>query len=452
MINRMLLCFTFAILLLSPNAGFAQGRAAERERLRAVMAPGADPELFRRELDAYLDELREVSALYQELDRSLRAPARLQTDPAEQLLEARRRLPELTAEELATLRAGFARSPYWRELPRVLESFLEPDFRQRLRARAGAEAPVARAIPDNCTDARNANISLTDVSIAKGVELAAAAVMEGFPTDGLTIAARIAPVAVWAAAAGVTLSLEQLNAILDSCDGNDFITRTDGNLDVKVSTRASQTTAAAIQTRVDANLDAMVSTRATQTSVNNVQTGVNTAITNIAALQGTANSTQAEVVAIRQKVDANLDVKVSSRATQTSVNTLQGTANTINTKVDLALEKLDALARQLQAFQDENLRLQIELNLQLGPRYNTTQFQLPQAQGGHLERVRDIVADTIAKSRDAGLPVNPGAISQAQEALNTGNTYFAAKAFKDAFASYRTAYLLLAVVTGNRQP
>lgn len=432
-----------------------QGRtkpAIDRAQLQALMSSQADPELFRRELSVYLNELMEVALLYQEIDRSTRVLSQAGFDLVGQVAEAQRRLPEMTTEEIVAMRAGYARHPYWRELPAALGSFINQETKQKIASRLSARDNVSGAlIADSCTDATNANISLTDVSIAKGVELAANAVMEGFPTDGFTILGRLAPIAAWAVAAGVALSLEQLNSILDNCQTGEHQTKVETNLDVMVSTRADQTTANQIKTHVTTNLDVKSSTLSTQVSVNQVQTGVTELIAKGNQLQGTANTTLAEVNAIRQKVDTNLDEKVSTRASQQSVNTLQSTANTINTKVDQALLKLDALAAQVTKFQAENLQLQIELNLQLGPRYHQVLFQLPQSQGGYLEEVRRIVNESIAKCKAAG-QMNPGSIEQAENYLRAGDAYRTAGNYKEAFTSYRTAYLLISAVASTRQP
>jgi hypothetical protein len=182
--------------------------------------------------------------------------------------------------------------------------------------------------------------------------------------------------------------------------------------------------------------------------VNDVKTAVD-------GLARTAGDTATDVKTILGRVDAT----VSSRATQTSVNTLQSTSNLINGKVDTALtqlqralDRLDALSQQVAAFQDENLILQIELNLLGGPRYNNVKFQLPKAQGGYLEKVRDVVDSRINETVAAGLVSSADTLAQARNSWNTGVRFISLGSYKDAYASFRTAYLLLSVVPGNRQP
>lgn len=446
MIKRTLLTLTVICLLalLAAPSLLAQetlGRLRERnlenarnrERLRQVMSPAADVELFRRELADYLKEVEEAVRPVVDNNLTRDAVARSGLDPLGQLAEAQKKLQELSPDELSALRTGYARSAVWRDLPRVLGSVINAETRQRWMAQSAAREQrsvnVKSGIPDNCNDAKNANITLTDLSIAKAAEIAADAVMEGFPTDGLTIAARIAPIAVKAAAAGVVLSLETLNGILDNCLGDEF------------------------EAGVNAKLDDTVTSRASQTSVNEIKAGVT-------ALQGSADETKAIVTAIKMTVDDRLDVKVSSRASQASVNTLQTTANIINNKVDILTNKVDVLTgkvdtltAKLDAFQAQTVRFFIETNLLQEPRYNLAQLQTPQAKGGLLEQVRAIAADTIQKMKNSGLPVTPGSsVTLAEQSLAIGDQLFNSGAFKDAYSFYRQAYLHVSIVPNIKLP
>lgn len=101
------------------------------------------------------------------------------------------------------------------------------------------------------------------------------------------------------------------------------------------------------------------------------------------------------------------------------------------------------LGEAIAAIQQQNLRLHIERNLGTGPDPTLNRialFQLPQGVGGHLETVRGILADTIAKQQAANVPINPFV----QTEINAGDLSFVTGNFKQAYDHYRTAYLGLA--------
>jgi hypothetical protein len=88
------------------------------------------------------------------------------------------------------------------------------------------------------------------------------------------------------------------------------------------------------------------------------------------------------------------------------------------------------------ALYNQKLRLKIEANLQ-----NTASpmgvFELPSGLGGYLEIVRAIVADTMAKMTAVNQNSNASAANQA---LATGDNYFAQKSYKSAYKQYQAAY------------
>jgi hypothetical protein len=166
----------------------------------------------------------------------------------------------------------------------------------------------------------------------------------------------------------------------------------------------------------------------------------------VGALADEVATIKVAVENIRTVVNERLDVAVSTRASQTSVNNVQNTVNIVNAKVD-------DLADKLMKFQRDALRSAIEAALVEGNRYNVTWYQTPRAAGGHLELVREIVEETINEAVKAGRPDSPGSsINEAQDWLARGDALYAAKAYKDAYESYRTAYLHLSIVPGNHRP
>lgn len=151
-----------------------------------------------------------------------------------------------------------------------------------------------------------------------------------------------------------------------------------------------------------------------------------------------------------------LDVSVSTRVSQTSMDGIQSTVvlaasdvSDLGSEVGVAqvqINGLDATADTLldhQAeqsaflldFQDLAVRLRIEEALTFSGGDRISLFQLPATVGGFLERVREIVTETVDNRELAGENV-----SRAEGDLFLGDEDFAAGAFKQAFGHYRDAY------------
>ena len=407
----------------------------DQARIHRVMDSSTSVEEFRQEYAVYLSELEQVMNGFFESPYARRIIDRSGLKPMEQLALAKQKLAELNEQELTGLKNALLKSPSWREMPRHLDAMLKPEVQTALRGLSaspeGDNLPGG-ITPDVCNNAftdapanRNPRVSNSDISINRALLLAAQAVVDSLPDDFLSVAGKVVAVVARTVIEAVLLPLETLKAISDDCGGRDF----------ENSVADSFTTT-----------NAKIDTRASQTSVNTLQTTANTISNNVTSLQATAGQTQAAV----NEINAKVDVKVSTRATMAQVNTLQGTANLINTKTDTVLTRLDEIEALIRAFQAENLRLQIELNLLQGPRYNLAQFQTPASAGGKLELVRTIVDDTIKKGAMAGVP--QAVIDQANRELATGDAHHAAKGYKDAYAHFRTAYLLIATNPAMRQP
>jgi hypothetical protein len=507
--------------------GPGSNRVTGREHIRRTVDDSSDLEDLRRELTAFLQEMEEAARPI--VDNQMTRPTIAQSglDPLERLTDARRRVTDLTHDHLSALRAALTRNPGWRELPLVINSLLTPEVRQKLLAQSlngGTENNHSHS--EACQAARLIGVTLTEISIARAAALSARITMEGLPTDGPTLAARLAPVAAWSAAEGVLMSLESLNALADSCDAADSQNGVNGRLDVSVSTRASQSSvdnlnsrltdqmsaarvtlqgvdalqvsAASISSALSERLDVRLSTRAAQTSVDALQTAteaINSRISDRLDAKLSTRASQAGVDALQTtasnisaSLNDRLDARISTRASQAGVDALQITSNAIISKTDAlqnttnalngktdalqntasalngktdALQnttnvinsKTEALNTKLDSFQEMQLRLVIENALLQGPRYNMALLQVPEAQGGLLGRVREIAADTILKMRNSGLSTIPGsAIDQAEQALATGDNLLVNRAWKDAFAWYRQAYLHLTIVPNMRLP
>ncbi|MFN0112506.1 MAG: hypothetical protein ACKVZH_26910 [Blastocatellia bacterium] len=219
-------------------------------------------------------------------------------------------------------------------------------------------------------------------------------------------------------------------------------------------------------------------------NVNNGFTNVRQDIANLSqATINRFNAVDLSLTAINSKLNQTFDVvsTISRNTTvmidqlttlQTSVNTVNNKADTIINKADTIIGKsdtiigkvdntnnnvlvvsgkVDDLSMKLMDFQRRAFRLEIEQALVEGDRYNVTSFQMPQSAGGNLEEVRSVVAEVIDMCDKVNMP-SGSAVAQAKAELESGDIYFKAKGYKDAYDHYRAAYLHVATVIGNRRP
>lgn len=148
-------------------------------------------------------------------------------------------------------------------------------------------------------------------------------------------------------------------------------------------------------------------------------------------------------------VQARLDTRLSTRATEASLNALRssltdlsGDVAAVEAKLDFLEVKVDDLTEGmgeqqefLEAFRDLVLRLNIEENLLDNPSDVVLAFQLPMAFGGYLELVGMIVDDTIAMNEDAGEKTY-NALRELNRAINTMDAGDYARAYE----LFRRAY------------
>jgi hypothetical protein len=89
-----------------------------------------------------------------------------------------------------------------------------------------------------------------------------------------------------------------------------------------------------------------------------------------------------------------------------------------------------------------DLRLQIELNL--AAKQPLAMFQLPQANGGYVELVRDVVADAISAMLASGQTVGKASkyFEDGVAAMSLGN-------FKQAYLAFQRSYLELTAGAGG---
>jgi hypothetical protein len=350
---------------------------------------------FREDFNAYLHEMEQVGKLLQSSPRGRAAFARLGLNPSAGFDRARAEVARMTPSQLAALEEAFEAVPDWREQPGVLKKLLRRNgFSRRGTLRAAGVGP-------DCDPGPGTPLGITDFYIAAGVALGLEVAHEAIPDDVLTAALQVPAAIAWGVAAGTALTLEGLNAVEAECLDAKLEDFTRTQLDVKVSTRASQ-----------ASVDAFTQT------LNNLSTLVN----------------------------SRLDVAVSTRATQSSLDTFHNefTSNstTVNSKLDgitssldAAHDKLDSLTVVVEDQGELALRMQIESDLSEPGNHPVALFEVPASQGGYLDLTREIVVDTIAKMRAAGQGVG-GADAQ----LAAGDAARAAGDFKGAYTEYGKAY------------
>lgn len=352
-----------------------------------------DQAAFRQAFTTYLVQMQGATMKVQATPQGRAAFRSIGFKPAKSFAQARAALRTMTPEQLAVLRKSFSTSPEWRMLPVKIS---------RLASRMEAKSPYSLQItPDDCPTARAFGYTQTDIEIAADAALAADAILLVVPTDLVSLPVRLIAIIPWAVTQGVLRGFEHSYNIASACDDADHQALVTQNLDVKISTRATQVS-------------------------------VDTLIANLSALNTLVNS--------------RLDVAVSTRATQTSVNTLLTNVNNLQNSLNVfhneftanatvVNNKLDSLAITVSDQGALNLRIHIEDDLADPGNHPLALFEVPEANGGHLNLVRSIVADTIAKMQATGQGVG-----NAQAFVAAGDAAKSAGDYKGAYANYGKAY------------
>lgn len=116
----------------------------------------------------------------------------------------------------------------------------------------------------------------------------------------------------------------------------------------------------------------------------------------------------------------------------------------LSSRADQIDGELDAQAQFLRDFQAEVLRLEIEAQLASRDQGIPARFMLPQALGGLLEEVRQVVATAIANTLAAGERV-----LNAEDFFAEADARLAEGAFEDAYEGYGRAYRQAVQVSGR---
>jgi hypothetical protein len=361
-----------------------------KDRLSRALEPDSDVESFRHELSDYLSDWEETIRLFNSVPVIARKWEAAGFKPIEALGEVKLRLAQLSYSDLLQLRAAYAKTPGWREVPRTIGSrVVKPELRELVRARDAAsksEAGIAPAVlADDCATALGAGITNTDISILEAAVLTAESVMELLPTDGLTIVAREIPTGLWITARGLLLAAQTFKNIADDCSDDTFQTEikqqlTDTKNDIVNNDNTNKTT---IVNNDNANKTEIINNdNANKTTIINNNNANKTEIIN----NDNANATILRDLLLRTQIEADLSAPDSA--------------------VPVAL-------------------------------FVTPSTQCagaaPVNQCGLLDFVRQIVVQTI--SRLAG-----SSAAQANAFLSKGDQYKAAGNYKAAYQEYRKAY------------
>lgn len=434
---------TLALLLQMGFAGaaFANNSTRQNQALLKTVAvePGPDAptkaeiDQFKADLKKQLEDLETVTdiTLESEFGRDLVESAGL--DPKGALKKAIESVPGLTDEEVVQLKNAYEKNnPNWKESGQKLKNLYTDGVKERLKglpARPGRQKNKTASLrfsltsdqamaaffnpkgpgkfdlrkysqrlsafaknsavlmvmpgvdPQTCNPGPGTPLGIKDVYIAKGVALALMGIMEGFPTDALTIAARVAPIVAYIAAEAAVLVLEGLNEVESECEDAKF---------------QDDTT----------------------TKLNSLQTSV-------AAIIPNDNQNKADILSELNKNTTLITTKIGDSATAIMANDNLNKAQIITNDNQNKNELRDLI-----------LRSQIEADLaQADGSAPVALYATPTAQGGYLDLVRAIVAQTITRILAAG-----GSVGLAQTLFSRADAYKTAGDFKTAYDQYRKAY------------
>ena len=158
---------------------------------------------------------------------------------------------------------------------------------------------------------------------------------------------------------------------------------------------------------------------------------------------GAVRGTGSTLVDLEAEVSGPLITTLGTLSSDVATGeTLQSTRDLLDDRIDRTLEQIDAATRDLSAdaqrrerFQNDLRVLEIERALSIESGSVPVQLQLPTFAGGSLEEVREVVADAIVASIEAGLEIN-----QAQSLHRTGDAHLNNGEYGPAFLAYRDAY------------
>jgi hypothetical protein len=405
--------FSIVTLLLAPVTGGAASAQPARQNQATGLAgalgipsgvapaPGAvlvDNETFRKQLDQYMADVQDLSAMLVSTSYGKEQALKLTPDLVTAAAAARHAVATYTPEQLTILQAAYSHDSAWRDRPAQLKKLFTPKLLAEIKA-LNADGSPHNVLDETCNPGPGTPDGELDAYIAEDVTFAAQSVMELLPTDLLSIAFRDIATAAYIAAEIAHKVLDQLNGIYVECEGIKAGWRIDQKLpliDVPLSTLATQVNLNTRATQIDteiANLRLRLDTRADAIDLGIVNTNIH--------LDNRANQIDTEIV--------NTNIHLDNRANQ--------------------------IDTEIATFQALNMRAQIEADLLRNGTAAIALFALPTSVGGYLETARDIVSNTIARTLSSGQSVG-----QAQVFFAAGQTAYAAHQWKLAYTQYQKAY------------
>src|SRR6266498_3974392 len=382
-------------------------------------------EQFRGDIQTWLNGLRGVVIQMRANPAIAKSLSSTGTNLLPSVAVAKREVAGLDWKELGQLQASLEHDPNWQQAPRLLSAAVaafDAPAASPLRGAAkgapgGPLAPTSGTgtFTDDCESAGDPYAE--DIAVLTANEVQSGLVAAYFAVPGLIAAftdinvptgLRIGLAIAWGVANGVYLALAQTLAVAVDCAATAFGNTQVSTLPHEPAGSANPVARGSTQFSIDRLIAKAGNTQATiaavQATVQTVETQTDTVDTAVTALNNILND-------ITNRVD---DV-------QTGLQTLQA--------------NVDTEIANLGTFQDLQLRMQIEDNLDRTEKDPIGLFQLPAAYGGDLEVVRSIVTETLAKEAAVG-----NASPKAMTYLTQANAAFAAGNYKTAYGLYRKAY------------
>lgn len=422
----------------------ASGASAARVHKTSPQAPARPAKLvgeqFRGDVQTWLNGFRAVVIQMRANPAIAESLSSTGTNLLPSVTVAKQEVAGLDWAELGQLQASLKHDPNWQQAPRLLSAavaaFDAPTATPVKGAGKGATGgPLAASAAgkgtytDDCTTAGDPYAE--DIAVLTANEVQSGLVAAYFAVPGLIAAftdvnvptgLRIGLAIAWGVANGVYLALAQTLAVAVDCAATRFGETQVSTLPHEPAGKDNPVVPGSTQFSID-RLNAKAI--ATQGVISGVETMVQTVKTRTDSVDTAALALNNILDDITDRVDK---VQTGLQTLQTNVAVLQNTEVTI-------LKKADTEIANLGTFQDLQLRMAIEQNLETTGNAPIGLFQLPAAYGGYLEVVRSIVTETLAKETAVGNP-NPKAMTY----LTQANAAFAAGQYKTAYANYRKAY------------
>ncbi len=401
------------LLCISATSVMAQntGRTSDRlgnERVDKTTSTPQTTEEFRAEMKQYLTDLGNALSNFEAIPAVREQFSKEGIDPVGAIDRAKANLEKISAEDLAKMQEAYAKYPNWRQGPRVIYE-ISQKVSNKTYTRTGAGKTLGNATievitPDTCPDI-SGTPSYTDIAVTKAFLIAADAIMEAFPTDFLSIAARLVSIAAKAALEGAVLAVETLRGIYEFC--------------ISPSTQDVVDIVTAAKDEILANDDGN-----TTNIVNNDNTNKDTIVLNDNTNKDTiVNNDNANTLALTILINATrVEILNTINDSKDETNNLL-----LRTQIEADLSSTDGSTFVALYETPSNVCLPSLNKLGL-PQIGALSSPI---QCGLLDLVRSIVRDTIA---------NVNTSSNAASFFATGDAQRAAGKYKAAYTSYRKAY------------